>query len=262
MPPLPNFLIIGAQKAGTRWLRHNLGAHPEVFAAENELSYFNTSAYRRGPDWYRAQFRDWSGERAVGESTPGYTMPRQRPARNADRIDALLTDVRLFVVLRDPCERALSAFIHHMGEGRLDPGTDLLEYVASQPPDQERFQLVAGGRYAANLQPFRDRFGERLLVFLNEEVSGDPRGVYRRCLAHLAVDRDFVPGRLEQVRFSNSTPRSSRYAGRGRGRRPLSVEERARLHPYFADDIAQLEQLLERDLSAWGPQPGLDRTTV
>src|SRR5262245_20945189 len=41
--PLPNFLIIGAQKSATRWLRSNLAQHPEIYAAPTELSYFNNA---------------------------------------------------------------------------------------------------------------------------------------------------------------------------------------------------------------------------
>jgi hypothetical protein len=39
--PLPTFLIIGAQKSATRWLRLNLGLHPAVFAASREIEFFN-----------------------------------------------------------------------------------------------------------------------------------------------------------------------------------------------------------------------------
>ena len=253
LPPAPNYLIVGAQKAGTRWLRYNLARHPDVFAARAEVHYFNTRRYSNGADWYRSQFAGWSGERAIGESTPGYTMPRQRPARTAERIDEQLPGVRLFAVLRDPCDRALSAFIHHMNQGRLDPETDLLEHVRAQPPKADILQIVGGGLYAANLAPYRERFGERLLVFLNEDLQGDPRSVYRRALVHLDVDAGFVPDRLDKVRFSNRAPKASRYRSARQGRRPLSADERAALYPYFAADIDRLEQMLGRDLSHWRP---------
>ena len=48
-PPLPTFLIIGAQKSATRWLRLNLGLHPDVFTARGELEFFNNG------DRYRAE---------------------------------------------------------------------------------------------------------------------------------------------------------------------------------------------------------------
>jgi hypothetical protein len=64
---VPTFLIIGAQKSATRWLRHNLGLHPEAYTAPRELGFFN---YNRrfdglGLDWYRSQFEGWNGEPIV-----------------------------------------------------------------------------------------------------------------------------------------------------------------------------------------------------
>ena len=257
LPPAPTFLIIGAQKAGTRWLRFNLGRHPDVFTAARELQYFNSRRFKRGPEWYRRQFRGWSGERAIGESTPGYTMPRQRPDRSAARMDEQLPGVRTIAVLRDPAERVVSAMVHHIREGRLDPSTDLLSYLDANPWPDERFQLVAGGLYAKNLEPYLDRFGDRLLVVLNDDIGSDPGGLYRRALEHVGVDPEFAPSDLDRVRFSNSAPSWLRLRSRRRGApRALSAEERAALWPYFAADVERLEQILGRDLSAWRPAAG------
>ena len=80
--PLPTFLIIGAQKSATRWLRLNLGLHPDVFAASAELEFFNNGVRFRdeGTDWYRGKFSGWNGEAIVGEATPGYMFWRHGPA--------------------------------------------------------------------------------------------------------------------------------------------------------------------------------------
>ena len=72
--PLPTFLIIGAQKSATRWLRLNLGLHPDVFTASTELGFFNNaSRFELGAAAYRAEFAGWRGwhERctSVGETT-------------------------------------------------------------------------------------------------------------------------------------------------------------------------------------------------
>src|SRR6187399_277260 len=90
LPPLPTFLIIGAQKSATRWLRLNLGLHPDVFAASREIEFFNNGDRfaEMGTDWYREQFTGWAGEAIVGEATPGYMFWRHRPAKVAERIEA------------------------------------------------------------------------------------------------------------------------------------------------------------------------------
>src|SRR5690349_3233083 len=113
--PIPTFLIIGAQKSATRWLRMNLGEHPDVFAASREIEFFNSKRFERdGVDWYRAQFDGWSGERIVGDATPGYMFWRHRPDVMAERMHETVPDVRLIAILRNPVDRAHSAVLHHV----------------------------------------------------------------------------------------------------------------------------------------------------
>lgn len=251
LPPLPAFLIVGAQKGATRWLRLNLGRHPEIFTAEEELSFFNGDDYEQGLDSYRRRFEGWSGEPVVGEATPGYMIWRHDPALVAERIDESLPGVRLFAVLRDPVDRLYSAFVHHVKRGRLDPDQDLLELVRATPPEEDGLQLVAGGWYARSLEPYMSRFGERLTVFLTEEARAHPEQVYRTALEQLGVNDSFVPDELADVVFSRRLPKKTRYWRRGDGRRPLADEEKRELASYFRDDVERLEQMLGRDLSAW-----------
>ena len=251
--PLPNFVIIGAQKSATRWLRLNLGQHPEIFTVGGEPSFFNTDLYGKGLDAYREIFADWGGEEFVGESTPGYMQWSGGPAHIAKRIDGSLPEVKLFSMLRNPVDRTYSAFIHHISKGRLDPGTDLMEYLAATPPDKDRLQLIAGSRYATNLEPFAKRFGERLLVQLQDAVRESPVSVYKNALRHLgASDTEFAPKQLTRVRFSLSAPEGSRYLKRiEAGKPPLIAEERARLRAEFETEMDRLEKMFDLDLSGW-----------
>lgn len=246
--PLPNFLVIGAQKSATRWLRLNLGLHPEVFTADRELEFFNDGdRYReRGSGWYREQFVGWAGETSVGEATPGYMFWRHGPETVAGRIDETLPAVRLLAILRNPIDRARSAVVHHIEMGALAPGTGVLEYVRSVDPEHDFLGIVAGGWYARSLEPFRARFGDRLLVLLHDDADEDPRGVYNAALRHIGAATDFAPPELERVRFS-FRPTA------GVADQDLAVSERRELGAYFVDDIERLEAMLGRDLSCWDP---------
>lgn len=251
--PLPNFLIIGAQKSATRWLRMHLGEHPGVFTADRELRFFNGGRYDEGLDSYRALFVGWDGEPLVGEATPSYMMWREKPARTAARIQESLPEARLFALLRNPVDRTYSAFIHHMRAGRIPPETNLLEQIRSVAPEEDRLGLVAGSWYADSLSPYFERFGDRLQVFLHDDILASPEKVYARSLVHLGASPGFAPPGLASIRNSGKTPTESPYA-EGESRRELNAAERAELYEYFRCDVERLEAMLDRDLSHWRSQ--------
>ena len=251
--PLPNFLIIGAQKSATRWLRRNLGDHPQIFTAGTELSFFNSHRFEWGLDWYRTNFDGWSDESFVGEATPAYMMWRENPAETAARVDRSLPNVKLMAVLRNPVDRTYSAFVHHIGRGRIPADADLLDWVRSVPPEHDKLGLIGGGWYAASLEPYFERFGDRLRVFLYEEVLYSPDRVYSQALEHVGATPDFVPPKLARVRLSGKLPDDSPYATGNGARRKLTHDERTELCTYFEQDTKRLEELLGRNLSVWRP---------
>jgi hypothetical protein len=258
LPPLPTFLVIGAQKSATRWLRHNLGKHPEIYASPYEIGFFNSP--RRfadlGVNWYRAQFVEgWNGEQVVGESTPGYMMWRHEPAVIAERIKSAIPDVRLFAILRNPVDRANSAMVHHIKHERLHPRSRLVDLADKKVPADDRLGLVAGGWYAASLKPFKNLFGEQLLVLLHDDIRNDPRGVYEAVLRHIGLMPEFDPPDLEALVFSNQQGESAQW------KRDVSPEARAALHRHFRDDLRELEQMIGRDLSIWEPSGSLSDVT-
>ncbi len=251
MTPLPTFVVIGAQKSATRWLRTNLGEHPDIHVAPRELVFFSsTERYARGLSWYREQFEGWDGQPVVGEASPAYMMWRHHPDRVAARVHESLGRVPVIAILRNPVERAQSAFRHHLDQGRIEPGTALLQHVRACPPEQDRLGIVSGGWYAASLRPYRERFGDRLLVLLHDDLGTDAAGPYRATLHHIGADESFVPPALDRVRFSNRAGSGAADAAH------LSPDERAELYAYFRADVAELEAMLGRDLSAWDPAGG------
>src|SRR5258706_11489250 len=100
---LPDFLIIGAQRSGTSTLYQYIARHPDVRGAfRKEVHYFDMH-YDRGLDWYRACFPTRG---FTGESSPSYLIHPEVPARVA----AVLPDIKLIAILRNPVERAYSAY--------------------------------------------------------------------------------------------------------------------------------------------------------
>src|SRR5687768_16419575 len=99
---LPDFVVIGAQKAGTTSLHYYLSEHPGILIGTRKEVHFFDRAYNRGTLWYRSSFPIRGLiDAIIGESTPNYIFHPCVPARMA----SLLPAARLIAVLRNPVER-------------------------------------------------------------------------------------------------------------------------------------------------------------
>ncbi len=112
--PLPNFLIVGAQKSGTTSLGRYLERHPAIWVHQKELHFFSSDdRYTRGIEWYRDQFREADGQTLIGEKCPPYSA---EPAPS-ERIHQHLPDAKIIWIFRNPVERAYSNYFHRIREG-------------------------------------------------------------------------------------------------------------------------------------------------
>ncbi len=257
---MPNFLIIGAARAATRWLRFNLNQHPDVFLPPYALDYFAPSVPafegppfddarrlpREGGRWYRLQFTGAEDQPCVGEASPGYLAWTNGPAAVAARIDDRLPGVRLIALVRQPVDRLHSAFARAVETGHLPVGSDLVQLVEGEDPRVEALDLEWGSRYGLLLYPFVKRFGARLLVLRHDDVARDPAAVYDAALRHIGAAPGFRPAQLGRVLFR----------GHADGLvEPLDDIRRRRLYRRFRSDVEELQELLDWDLSAWDPGP-------
>ena len=103
---LPNSIIIGARKAGTRALINFLRIHPEVKAAVKEVHFFDRDEnYSRGLSWYASEMPEFSeNTRVLIEKSPYYFVDVKTPAR----VHSLNSSMRLILVVRHPVKRVLS----------------------------------------------------------------------------------------------------------------------------------------------------------
>jgi hypothetical protein len=194
-PRLPNFLIIGAMKAGTSTLYRILRAHPDVYLPDRkELHYFSgpyagpprevepdaadTSA--RGLDWYRAQFADAGGHAAVGEATPKYT---RWPAYQGtpERIAKVIPDVRLIYLVRDPISRMQSHYLHYVSTGAEKRPINVA--LRDDP------LYLDASRYATQIDRYMEHFDRaQLLVLSSDDLRDRQQDTVARVLRFLGVD--------------------------------------------------------------------------
>lgn len=187
MPPmrLPDFLIIGAQKAGTTTLHHALAHHPALYLPpRKELRAFDAST-APDPAAYASHFASAPPHALCGEASPGYLTHPRAP----DRIHRLLPHARLILTLRDPIARAYSQYWDHRRWLRV---TESFDALAARPladvyrPGQPGY--FSRGNYAIYLDRYLERFApEQILVLRFAELQTDPTAFFARVFAFLGV---------------------------------------------------------------------------
>jgi hypothetical protein len=272
---LPNFLVIGTQKAGTRWMRNMLAQHPDVFMPSYEVHYFDRAAnHARGRDWYESHFAAARGQAAIGEKTPSYLMMEKAEVdARPRRIHELLPDARLIAVLRNPVERAISAINHEIRVGRKPADADLDQSV--RRAIRSRKALIRYGYYHQHLMAYHRFFDpSRLLVLIYEEdVVAEPRATLRRVCTFLGIDPEHQFHELERRVNPSGTSPFGRALARFLPLRPhtkarvvsrvesilgVKSEKRRpspsavnRLYAAYAEENARLFELLGRDIPSW-----------
>lgn len=205
VPPVPNFVLIGAAKAGTTSLHRWLAQHPDVFVPrQKELHFFAAPWLRencRGPgdarilqdipaDWeaYRGHYAAAHAHRAIGDLSPSYFA--WWPSRDAIR--DRLGHPKIVLALRDPVEKAYSQYMHLVRDGR-----ETLSFAEALAAEESRsrqgygalWRYVASVRYAEPTERFLDTFGaDRVKILFFEDLVRDPPRVLREVLEFLDVD--------------------------------------------------------------------------
>jgi hypothetical protein len=218
---LPDFLLVGAPKAGTTALHGALAQHPELFlSGVKEPKYYLCGdspppAYRGPGDahsnrewvWQRQRYLDLfadAGENQMaGESTPFYLY--HRDARR--RIAADLPNARLVAVLRDPVDRAYSNWMHLWADG-LEPCADVVEACEREARRVDEgwapFWHYRGlGMYGRQLADLFEHFpADQVLVLRYRALVDDPRSALNRVCRFLGVAQDVVT----EIPSGNSKP--------------------------------------------------------
>lgn len=200
---LPNFLIVGAMKAGTSSLADLMNAHEDIFVADRELHFFNNEReYAKGLKHYSHHF---AGSEAHwrGEKTPVYSRIHDMEFLPARIHESLGKDLRLFWILRDPVDRAISHYRHMLvtqsnpdrkailrPNGRIWTFHEVIERELSNP--QEAI-IVPRGYYAQQLESYSTFFDKRnFFICRFSEMLEYPQQVMDNIANFLSIDRLIV----------------------------------------------------------------------
>jgi len=297
---LPNFLLIGAAKSGTTALHDFIKQHPSIYMSpRKELRFFSNISspppglsedfIHPGVDTleeYERYFDGVTNQKIIGESSPMYLYV----PGSAERIKATLTkDVKLLAILRNPVDRAFSAYTHALREWKEPCGS----FREALEKEEERiaagwgmlWHYTQAGFYYEQLLRYVNLFRrEQIKVVLHDDLVSDSSTLLEGIFTFLEVDPTFIPDTSGRPNVSGF-PKNQKYhtflkrlfiednpikrVGRrfmptsvskqimskmrfiNLEKRPMPKDIRAELRELFTNDIKSLESLIDRDLSAW-----------
>ena len=262
--PLPQFLVIGAQRSGTTSLYSDLAKHPQIVPAiGKELQYF-TLFHRRSLSWYSGHFPSLEEDQMSFEASPYYLFHPYVP----ERVQRVLPRVKCIVLLRNPIDRAYSHYLHtrRLGheplsfEEALTCEAQRMAEAKSHGLDSRAghrilrsYSYASRGHYPAQLERWYEHVSpDRIKVLRAEDYYAEPARTYREICAFLEL-KSFTP-----EAFSHVTTRGPRSASS-----EISGAARSILWEQLADDTARLPALVGWD-HKWEyppvvhpPSPGL-----
>jgi len=193
----PQFIVIGAQKSASSFLQNCLTEHPAVWMPVGETPYFESPDYDNQPPEALTALFDGRPEPMCGIKRPNYIGKPEVPPR----ITADYPDIKLLAVLRNPADRAISAYFHLIKAGTL-PAIPIEQGMAALLDQDPTFlkkhprahEILEFGRYHKYLSMYRHFLDHgRLLVLLHEDILRDRLACIQQAYRHLGVDESFVP---------------------------------------------------------------------
>ncbi|MGH3471556.1 MAG: sulfotransferase domain-containing protein [Nocardioidaceae bacterium] len=248
----PDFIVAGVQRGGTTSLFRALIQHPQIVRPtfHKGTNYFSVN-YQRGPAWYRAHFplrsvaamrRRHIGRPVAFESSEYYAY---HPLALA-RIASDLPRVKIVVILRDPVERAYSAYEHERARGYEAEDFDTalaledqrlsgeVERLTRDPGYQSyahrHYSYRHRGDYVTQLTRLYDLFSpERVLVLQSEKFFEQPELVFGKLMDFVGL----TPKMPEHFDQHNARPRA-----------PMSPAAYRLLTDFYSAQVDDMTRLL------------------
>ncbi len=299
MKKLPNFFIAGAARSGTTSLHRYLGQHPEIYLTPRKETHFFAcgllpSSFKgpgderlneriiRDEEQYAQLFAGARRAKAIGEASVFYLC---YPA-TAERIAEAIPGAKIIMLLREPVERAYSAYTFLAGRETLDFAEGLKREEERKRQDFEpMWWYREAGLYYEQVRHYMEVFGsERVKVLLYDDLFSNPGETLREVFSFLGVREDvsinisvrynpagvprsrglyalldhfiYHPSALEKC-VKSLVPHHLRLAWASKAigmfTRHVSMDPQiyTELKACFAEDVGKLADLLHRDLSCW-----------
>ncbi|HBE17786.1 MAG TPA: sulfotransferase [Cyanobacteria bacterium UBA11149] len=201
---LPNFLILGVQKAGTTSIYNYLRQHPQVYMSPvKETNFLERDWEKENPrlenkykegkidsfEKYCHLFANVTDEIAIGEVSPNYLFNYQS---SSELIQRYIPHAKLIAILRHPVERAYSDYLMNIRDGvHKGNHTNFSDQIKFR---SDRSFPIRKGFYYTPLNYYFDKFSpEQIKVFLYEDLCQDPVSLLQNIFRFIGVDDSFIP---------------------------------------------------------------------
>lgn len=292
----PNLFIVGAAKSGTTSLYKYLSQHPSIFFCNLKEPRYFSSRYKnfphngsgdyvadnftiKGKNEYTSLFKNAKDEKIIGEASVDYLYF----FNSAYDIKNFSPNAKIIIILRNPIDRAFSAYVHLIGSNREN-------LTFEEALKQERYRMKNNyefiwfykdvGKYYIQVKTYLDVFGKQNVnIILFDEIKKNIKNVMKKILIFLDLDTNYnfkenikynisgVPRirfihniltnhnlqKIAKIIFPNEVVRIiGRKLLENNLKRPIFMEStRKELISYFKEDILKLQDLLNYNLSDW-----------
>ena len=241
---LPNFLIVGAEKAGTTTLAAMLSEHPEVFMCDpKEPRFFTYHNWHRGLHWYESLFNDADGYKAIGEASPAYTWAPDS-IEAPKRIYQCLGNIRYIYIVRNPINRMISHYRHALFH----------RWIPDHTSFEDALELIPGlkncSRYFYQIEqylPYTRR--EQWHIVILEELIEHHHNIANEMFRFLEIDE-----------ISLTQPQSKNVSDEKR-RPPMLIKHLKFLKPYIPNSVAHFGRQLASKLGKEIEKPDISECT-
>lgn len=198
---LPNFAIIGAQKSASTFVQRSLVDHPEVGMPPGETRAMEDPWYSEQSfdSLMRDLARQFGEKVAVGIKRPDCLAIQS----SAIRLKKHLPDAKLVIILRNPIDRAISAYYHYMRYDMLpllEVNRGLSEIMDGGIPDYPfSSSVLTYGLYGQSIQRYVGLFSqEQILVLKHDDILKNKKNELKKVFRFLGIAEDHVSKNLNR----------------------------------------------------------------
>ena len=231
---------------------------------------------------YKALFADVKDEIAIGEASPNYLFHYES---SAARIKKYVPDAKLITVLRNPIDRAYSDYLMHIRDAIDTKKNSFSEQIEHKA---HKSFIIRKGFYATPLKYYLQQFNSsQIKVCLYDDLCQDAQSFMQDFYKYIGVDPNFRPDtnkKVQQAKIPKNQavnnllqtknplrnlaantlktvmPLETRqklrdrlinFNSQSKKALPLSTEDKQKLVSIYKEDILQLQDIINRDLSHW-----------